>query len=113
MNTEAIVYLLRKTTLTRPEIGKLAPAQFNEILREVYFQESVVTYREQHSVASLLAAIYNTIPGRRGSKTYQASDFLRGDMPERNPKPQDSIDKLAEDRGITLPTKELKDFSTL
>ena len=108
MSTEAIVYLLRKTNLTRSEIGLLTPSQFNEILGEVYFQESVDTYRGQHSVASLLAAIYNTIPRRRGSKTYQASDFLKGDMPTRNSKPQDSIDKLAEDKGIKLPTKELR-----
>jgi len=108
VNSE-IVYLLRKTNLTRSEIGRLTPAQFNEILREVYFQESVDTYRELSSVASILAAIYNTIPRRRGSKIYQTSDFLKGDTPVRNPKPQDSLDKLAEDKGIKLPTKELKE----
>ena len=107
MNTE-IVYLLRKTSLTLEAIGKLTPGQFNEIIKEVNFQESVDIYREQYSVASLLAAIYNTIPRKRGSKVYKANDFLKGEMPERNPKPQDSIDKLAEDRGIKLPTKELK-----
>ena len=109
MNTEAIVYLARKLHWTRMQIGALTPAQFNEIIKEVSYQESVDTYREQHSVASLLAAIYNTIPRRRGSKTYQASDFLKGEIPERNPKPQDSIDKIAEDRGVKLPTKELKE----
>lgn len=107
MTTEAIVYLLRKTNLTRSEIGKLSPAQFNEILKEVSYQDSVDEYRRQHSIASLLAAIYNTIPRKRGSKVFKASDFLQ-DMPERNPKPQDSIDKLTKDRGIQLPTKELK-----
>ena len=109
MNTEASVFLLRKTSLSRGEIGKLTPAQFNEILKEVAFQESVDTYRELSSVASLLAAIYNTIPRKRGSKTLKASDFLKGDMPERNPKPKDSLEKLAEDRGIKLPSKELKE----
>ncbi len=109
MNTEAIVCLLRKTNLTRSEIGKLSPAQFAEILRELYFQESIDLYRNQHSVASLLAAIYNTIPRKRGSKTYKASDFLSGDIPERNPKPQDSIDEIAKDKGIKLPSKELKE----
>ena len=107
MNAE-IVYLLRKTNLTLRDIGKLTPSQFNEIIKEVGYQESVDTYREQHSVASLLAAIYNTIPRRRGSKVYQASDFLSGEMPIRNPKPQDSLDKIAEDRGIKLPSKELR-----
>lgn len=108
MQTEAIVYLLRKTNLTRSEIGKLSPAQFNEIIKEVSYQEGVDEYRRQHSIASLMAAIYNTIPRKRGSKVFKASDFLQGEMPERNPKPQDSLEKLAEDRGIQLPTKELK-----
>ena len=103
MNTEAIVYLLRKTNLTLREIGKLSPIQFNAIANEVFYQESVDVYREQHSVASLLAAIYNTIPRRRGSKVYQARDFLKGDMPERHIKPQESLGKLAEDKGIKLP----------
>jgi len=108
VNTEAICYLLRKTSLTLEAIGKLTPSQFNGIIKEVYFQESVDTYREQHSVASILAAIYNTIPRRRGSKVYQAGDFLKGDMPKRVNKVEDSIDKIAQDRGIKLPTKELK-----
>ncbi len=109
MNTEAVVYLARKLHWTREEIGKLTIPQFSEILKELYYQESIDTYYQQYSVASLLAAIYNTIPRKRGSKTFKASDFLKGDMPERNPKPQDSIDKLAENRGIKLPSKELKE----
>ena len=108
MNTTAIVYLLRKTTLTRPEIGQLTPAQFNEIVKEVIYQESEDEWRRLHSTASILAAIYNTIPRKRGAKVFKAGDFL-GDMPERNPKPQDSIDKLAESRGVKLPSKELKE----
>ena len=108
MSTEAIVYLLRKTNLTRSEVGKLSPGQFNEILKEVYFQESVDNYRNQYSVASLMAAIYNTIPQKRGSKSFKAADFLQGEMPTRNPK-VDSLEKLAEDKGIKLPTKELKE----
>ena len=105
---EQIIYLLRKTSLTRSEIGKLSPSQFNEILKEVSFQESVENYQNQHGIASLLAAIYNTIPRKRGSKIYKSSDFLSGEMPERNPKPQDSIDKMAEEKGIQLPSKELR-----
>jgi len=108
VNTEAVIYLARKLHWTRKEIGELTPAQFNEILKELYYQESVDEYRWQHSVASILAAIYNTIPRKRGSKILKASDFLKGDMPERNPKPQDSLDKIAEDRGVKLPTKELR-----
>ncbi len=109
MNTEAIIYLARKLHWTREQIGTLTPLQFNELLKEVYYQESVDIYRNQHSVASILAAIYNTIPRKRGSKVYQATDFLKGDMPERTHKPQDTIDKMAEDRGIKLPSKELRD----
>jgi len=88
MNTEAIVYLLRKTSLTRSEIGKLKPDQLNAIIREVSFQESVEEYRKQHGIASILAAIYNTIPQKPGHKALTAKDFLIGDMPTREEKDQ-------------------------
>ena len=101
---EEIVYLLRKTNLTLREIGKLSPAKFSAILKEVSYQENIDEYRRQHSVALLLAAIYNTIPRQQGSKILKASDFLQK-MPERNAK-KDSLDKMAEDRGIKLPSKE-------
>ena len=110
MNTEQIVYLLRKTSLTREAIGKLTPSQFNEIIREVYFQEAQDEYRRQHGIASLLAAIYNTIPRKRGSKACKASDFLSGEMPTR--KQGDTLEKLAEDKGIRLPSKELRERMT-
>ena len=108
MDAEAVVYLFRKTNLTRSEIGKLTPAQFAEILRETLYQESVDEYRRQYGLASLLSAIYNTIPRKRGSKTFKPSDFLKGDMPQRDEKQPDSLDKMAEDKGIKLPSKELR-----
>ena len=108
MNTEFIVYLLRKTSLTRADIGKLTPIQFGEILKETYYQESVDEWRRQHAIASVMAAIYNTIPRKRGSKASKASDFLSSEMPTRNPK-VDTIDTLAERHNIRMPTKELKE----
>jgi len=102
MNTEAICYLLRKTSLTRSEIGKLKPGQLNAIVKEVYFQESVDEYRKMHSVASILAAIYNTIP-RKNRRALQASDFLKGDIPTREKRPV--IEILAKQKGIILPSK--------
>ena len=108
MNTEIIVYLLRKTNLSREDIGKLSPAQLNAIIKELYYQESVEEYRNQYAIASIIAAIYNTIPRKRGSKIFKAGDFLKGDMPERNPKPQDTLEELAGKHKVTLPIKELK-----
>ena len=106
MNTEAIVYLLRKTSLTRSEIGKLKPDQLNAIIREVSFQESVEEYRKQHGIASILAAIYNTIPQKPGHKALTAKDFLAGDMPTREGKrPDTNIEILAKRKGIILPSK--------
>ena len=106
MNTEAIVYLLRKTSLTRTEIGKLKPDQLNTIVKEVYFQESVDEYRKIHSVASILAAIYNTIPQKPGHKALTAKDFLNGDMPSREGKrPDTNVDILAKQKGIILPSR--------
>jgi len=106
MNTESIVYLLRKTSLTRTEIGKLKPDQFNAIVNEVYFQESVDEWCKMHSVASILAAIYNTIPQKPGHKALTAKDFLQGDMPTRGGKrPDSNVDILAKQKGIILPSK--------
>jgi hypothetical protein len=103
VENEPIVYLLRKTNLSLKEIGGLTPQQLSAIVNEVYFQESVDDYRTQHSVASILAAIYNTIP-RKSHKPFKASDFLGGEMPSRNPK---TLDQLADRHGIKLPSKEL------
>ncbi len=100
---EGIVYLARKLHWSREEIGKLSPIQFNEILKEVSFQESQEEYRNQFDVASLLAAIYNTIPRRHGSHVFKASDFLTGDEPQRIPEPKVSLEKMAEEKGIELP----------
>ena len=103
MNTEAIVYLMRKTNLTRSEIGKLSPKQFNEILSELYFQESVDEWRKMNSVANILAAIYNTIPRKKGSQQIKATSFLSATMPERHIKQEKTVDQMAEDKGIKLP----------
>ena len=109
LNTESIIYLLRKTSLTRSEIGALTPAQFHEILNEVSFQESLDLYKEQYAIASILAAIYNTIPRKQGSKVFKASDFLQGDMPKRDVYKLDTLEEMAIKRGIKLPSKELKE----
>lgn len=106
MNIEAIVYLLRKTSLTRTEIGELKPDQFNAILKEVVYQESVESYRHAHEIASILAAIYNTIPQKPGHKALTAKDFLSGDMPTREGKrPDTNVEILAKQKGIILPSK--------
>ena len=109
MNTEAIVYLARKLHWTRSEIGKLSPRQFNEIIKELYYQESIDEWRRQYSVASIMAAIYNTIPRKRGRGACKPGDFLSGVMPQRENNKQDSLEKLAADRGIKLPSKEIKE----
>jgi len=106
MNTELECYLLRKTSLTLQDIGKLTPIQFNAIVKEVNFQESIEDYQRQHSVASILAAIYNTIPRKQGSKVYTAKDFLNTQMPVRGGQPTDSnVDALARKKGIILPNE--------
>ena len=106
LNTEAICYLLRKTSLTRTEIGKLKPDQLKAIIKEVYYQESVDEYRKQHGIASILAAIYNTIPQKPGHKALTAKDFLSGDMPTREGKrPDSNVEILAKQKGIILPNK--------
>jgi hypothetical protein len=107
VNTEQVVYLARKLHWTREEIGKLSPIQFNTILKELYYQESVDEWRRMHTVANILAAIYNTIP-RKNRGALKAGDFLQGAMPQRGGKKQDSLEKLAVDKDIRLPKKELR-----
>lgn len=102
MNTEAIVYLLRKTSLSLKDIGKLTPRQCNELLKELYYQESVGEWRNQYSLATILAAIYNTIPRKRGSRALGAGDFLKGSMPKRN---EESLETIAKKKGIKIPSK--------
>ena len=105
MNTESIIYIARKLKWSRAEIGQLSPVQFNNLLNELYFQESVDEWRKMHSVATLLAAIYNTIPRKKGSRPVKAKDFLSSEMPERHHKQEKTVDQMAEDKGIKLPNK--------
>ena len=105
MNIEAVVYLARKLGWNREEIGKLTPKQFNELLKELYYQESIDEYRRQYSTASILAAIYNTIPRKSGHKALTAKDFLSGDIPTRDGKQPSPIDELARKKGIKIPSK--------
>jgi len=105
VNTEQIVYIARKLHWSRAEIGQLSPAQFNEVLKELYFQESVDEWRKMHSVATILAAIYNTIPRRKGSQPIKAKDFLGTEMPERHIKQEKTVDQMAKDKGIKLPER--------
>jgi len=104
LSIEYIVYLLRKTSLNLQDIGKLTPRQFNELLKELYFQEAQEEYRKAHSVASILAAIYNTIP-KKSRKVFKAEDFLGGNMPTRQKEETPSVDELAKKKGINIPSK--------
>jgi hypothetical protein len=100
---EQIVYLLRKTNLNLKEIGELTPKKLNAILKELYYQESEDEWRRQNSVANLMASIYNTVPSKRGSKVYKASDFLDS-KPTREVKDKNiTLESLATAKGIKLP----------
>ena len=108
MNTnESDAYLLRKTSSTIQGLRSLGPAEYSALLKEVYFQESIEEYRRQHGLATILAAIYNTIPRKRGSKVFKASDFLSSEIPTRN-KPESELEQLASKHNVKLSTKEIK-----
>ena len=97
---EAIVYLARKLHWSRKEIGKLTPSQFNELMEELQFQEAQERYRQDHGLASILAAIANTIPSK-SHRTYKARDFLGYPEPKREP--EKALEELAEEKGIKMP----------
>lgn len=107
MNTEAVVYIARKLGWSRKEIGELTPNQFKELLAELHYQESIDEYRRDYAVASILAAVYNTIPRKAGHKALTPRDFLAWDAPTRDGKRQEtSIEILAKEKGIILPKGE-------
>jgi hypothetical protein len=99
---EHIVRLLRKTSLTLKDIGELSPSQFTELLNEFYFQESQDNWNYQHSVATIIAAIYNTIP-RKNHHIYTSNDFISANKPSKDIK--SNITSLAQEKGIKLPSK--------
>jgi len=99
---EAIVYLARKLHWSLKEIGELTPKQFNEIMEELQFQEAQERYRQDHAVASILAAIANTIPSK-SHRTYKARDFLSYPEPKRKNEREKSLEELAKEKGIELP----------
>ena len=72
--TQAIVYLMRKTTLTLEVISSLHPEQFVEIYNETVRQEAIDDYKQSHNAASIMAMIANVNRGKQG-KTYKAIDF--------------------------------------
>ena len=104
-----VAFLLRKTGLSLAEIRGLEPAQFRELFEEVAYQEEVAEYQTASYVASLLAAIANTVP-RKVNKTYKVSDFLQADRPRRAgeaPTKKEELTALAERFGIKLPAREI------
>jgi len=108
VNNETIIYLLRKTSLTRTEIGKLTLDQYTTLLKEVYYQESVEEYWQNYKWAAIMALL-KTLVGiyTKHPKNYQVKDFLKGEAPTRN-KPQNELEELASKHNVKLPTKEIK-----
>ena len=103
---EMVVYIARKLGWTLGDIGSLTPLQFVRIYNELIFQDSLDIWREQQSLAFLLAAIYNTIPKSRGGKTFRARDFYDAPRPTRTGEGKEvmtEVDIKATKAGIKLP----------
>lgn len=98
---ETVVYLARKLHWSRKEIGKLTLGQTNALMEELQFQEAQEQYEKDQWLASILAAIYNTIP-TKSRKVYKAKDFL-GRAPQRGISKEKSLKELAEAKGIKIP----------
>jgi len=94
---EGIVYIARKLGWSRKEIGKLGPAQFNAILRELQRQETQEEDKKDYRTASLMAMMANCAQSKR---VYQPKDFLRREHPVKNPS---NIMELARQKGIKTP----------
>jgi len=104
---EAIVYIARKLKWSRKEIGELTPTQFNELVKELQFQEAQEQYCHDYNIASILAAIYNTIPSK-SRKVFKPQDFLRRAEPKRQAVKEKLLEELAKEKGIKLPRKSIR-----
>lgn len=103
---EMVIYVARKMGWSRGEIGQLTPLQFVQTYNELVYQESQEIWRQQHNLATLLAAVYNTIPRGRGAKTLEAKDFYDASYPVRggeDRKLMSEVDQQASEAGIILP----------
>jgi hypothetical protein len=101
--TPGIVYLMRKTNETRETLGEMGNAQFNALIKEVAKQEAEEAYLMAHHFASLMAVVANTIPRRKGSKSFSASDFLKERESQCDePRKQTPIE-LAKSKGLRVP----------
>ena len=108
MQTEVIVYLLRKTNLSLHDIGKLNPKQFTEIVKEVQRQEALERHEHLSEFAILLATISNAPIPRKNWASKSAKDFypnIDNTTSSVDGKTKTNLDKMAEDKGIKLPTK--------
>lgn len=99
-----VAFLARKLGWTLAEIRSLSPQQARDIVAEVRYQEQMEEYKHNQGLAMLLAAIYNTIPRKRGSRVFRMQDFLTSDQPRRQSEP--TYRELAEKLGIKYPKEK-------
>ena len=105
--TEAVMYLSRKTSWTRTEILELTIEQLIEAINELRFQESLDEWDFNMNIAEILAAIYNTIPGRM--KALHGKDFMNIPRPTRDGYGREEMedgDSKARKMGIKIPKGE-------
>jgi len=78
---KAVVYAARKLHWNRKEIGALTPAQFSEIVEELYYQEAVERYELLQIFATLLSVIHNAPISK--PKIMKSQDFFKLEPPMR------------------------------
>ncbi len=103
-----IAYLVRKTSLSLTDIGKLKPGKFWKLLEEVAYQESVVEYNTARMVATIMASIANTIPSKSG-RDHKTGEFMAIDFPKRAEAPGKNLESLAAKAGIKMPQIKQED----
>ena len=102
---EHIVYVLRKTGMSKTELGKLNLSQFYTLLKELYFQENVDRHNHLTELALLLSTITNAPIPRKAWSGKSSKDFYLGDMPTRDGKQPSPVDELAKKKGVKIPSK--------
>jgi len=104
---ELVVRVARGTGWTLREIGELSPAQLYAIARELLRQESQEEHNQTYATASILAAIYNTMP-RKSPNMLTAEDFLTS-KEGKTETGTTNLARLAKEQGIEMPKKTRRD----
>jgi len=101
LNTEQLVYIVRKTSLTLEDIGKFSPRQAIDFFKELLQQEQEDKYELYTILNTLLSVIHNAPISK--PRIMKPNDFYQIKRHKRQEIQKDLLTSLCEKKGIKLP----------